>query len=142
MEVIYFVVTYYAGKEIIRGQRSLSCRGRSEIYILSVDSLHQRDFVTHTAPSFLKRQVGVYCSLSQLLEHGFYHADPHPGNLLRTSDGKLAYLGMLMVEPLSTIGGMGCNMCVWVGVGFNPGTFMMYYNIALLMLIAAYSFVY
>lgn len=38
-------------------------------------------------------QVGVYCSLSQLLEYGFYHADPHPGNLLRTVDGKLAYLG-------------------------------------------------
>ncbi|KZV43068.1 hypothetical protein F511_04460 [Dorcoceras hygrometricum] len=38
-------------------------------------------------------EVGVYCSFNQLLEFGFYHADPHPGNLLRTDDGKLAYLG-------------------------------------------------
>lgn len=42
-------------------------------------------------------EVGVYCSLSQLLEYGFYHADPHPGNLLRTSDGKLAYLDFGMM---------------------------------------------
>ncbi|XP_068637137.1 uncharacterized aarF domain-containing protein kinase At1g71810, chloroplastic isoform X2 [Aristolochia californica] len=42
-------------------------------------------------------EVGVYCSLSQLLEYGFYHADPHPGNLLRTTDGKLAYLDFGMM---------------------------------------------
>ncbi|KAG9451203.1 hypothetical protein H6P81_011168 [Aristolochia fimbriata] len=42
-------------------------------------------------------EVGVYCSLSQLLEYGFYHADPHPGNLLRTNDGKLAYLDFGMM---------------------------------------------
>ncbi|XP_010261107.1 PREDICTED: uncharacterized aarF domain-containing protein kinase At1g71810, chloroplastic isoform X2 [Nelumbo nucifera] len=42
-------------------------------------------------------EVGVYCSFNQLLEYGFYHADPHPGNLLRTFDGKLAYLDFGMV---------------------------------------------
>ncbi|KAJ3705693.1 hypothetical protein LUZ61_009398 [Rhynchospora tenuis] len=42
-------------------------------------------------------EVGVYCSLSQLLDYGFYHADPHPGNLLVSSDGKLAYLDFGMM---------------------------------------------
>ncbi|KAG8369252.1 hypothetical protein BUALT_Bualt15G0132200 [Buddleja alternifolia] len=42
-------------------------------------------------------EVGVYCSFNQLLEFGFYHADPHPGNLFRTYDGKLAYLDFGMM---------------------------------------------
>ncbi|KAK7380575.1 hypothetical protein VNO78_33089 [Psophocarpus tetragonolobus] len=42
-------------------------------------------------------EVGVYCSFNQLLECGFYHADPHPGNLLRTYEGKLAYLDFGMM---------------------------------------------
>ncbi|XP_031389878.1 uncharacterized aarF domain-containing protein kinase At1g71810, chloroplastic [Punica granatum] len=42
-------------------------------------------------------EVGVYCSFNQLLERGFYHADPHPGNLLRTYDGKLAYIDFGMM---------------------------------------------
>jgi len=51
--------------------------------------------------------VGVQCSLRQLLEHGFFHADPHPGNLLATPDGKLAYLdfGMMSnIEPYQRYG--------------------------------------
>ncbi|MBD2578519.1 AarF/ABC1/UbiB kinase family protein [Oscillatoria sp. FACHB-1406] len=43
-------------------------------------------------------EVGVECSLRQLLEHGFFHADPHPGNLLATPDGKLAYLDFGMMS--------------------------------------------
>lgn len=27
-----------------------------------------------------------------MLEEGYYHSDPHPGNLLRTVDGDLAYI--------------------------------------------------
>jgi predicted unusual protein kinase regulating ubiquinone biosynthesis (AarF/ABC1/UbiB family) len=45
-------------------------------------------------------EVGVECSLRQLLEHGFFHADPHPGNLLATPDGKLAYLDFGMMSNI------------------------------------------
>jgi thiamine kinase-like enzyme len=31
--------------------------------------------------------------LTMLLEMGILHCDPHPGNLLRTPDGKLCILG-------------------------------------------------
>ncbi|MFN7515156.1 MAG: ABC1 kinase family protein [Dolichospermum sp.] len=45
-------------------------------------------------------EIGVQCSLRQLLEHGFFHADPHPGNLLATMDGKLAYLDFGMMSEV------------------------------------------
>lgn len=45
--------------------------------------------------------VGVNCSLQQLLEHGFFHADPHPGNLLALPDGRLAYLDFGMMSEVS-----------------------------------------
>ncbi|NET83844.1 MAG: AarF/ABC1/UbiB kinase family protein [Moorea sp. SIO1F2] len=47
-------------------------------------------------------EVGVNCSLRQLLEYGFFHADPHPGNLLATSDGKLAYIDFGMMSQVKT----------------------------------------
>lgn len=45
-------------------------------------------------------EVGVQCSLQQLLEHGFFHADPHPGNLLAMEDGRLAYLDFGMMSQI------------------------------------------
>ncbi|KAI0513526.1 hypothetical protein KFK09_009551 [Dendrobium nobile] len=45
--------------------------------------------------------IGIQCSLRQLLEYGYFHADPHPGNLLATPEGKLAFLdfGMMSETP-------------------------------------------
>lgn len=38
--------------------------------------------------------------LDQILVDGFFHADPHPGNLLITSDGRLALLDLGMVSRI------------------------------------------
>ena len=45
-------------------------------------------------------EIGVECSLRQLLEHGFFHADPHPGNLLAMDNDKLAYLDFGMMSRI------------------------------------------
>merc|ERR1719408_576328 len=43
--------------------------------------------------------LGVVTYLTQLLETGFFHADPHPGNMLRTPEGQLVILDFgLMTE--------------------------------------------
>jgi aarF domain-containing kinase len=40
----------------------------------------------------------VQCSLRQILENGFFHADPHAGNLLACADGRLCYLDFGMMS--------------------------------------------
>jgi len=40
--------------------------------------------------------------LDQILVDGFFHADPHPGNLLVTEDGRLALLDLGMVARLDS----------------------------------------
>ncbi|CAB4296517.1 unnamed protein product [Prunus armeniaca] len=43
---------------------------------------------------------GLYCSLRQLLEVGFFHADPHPGNLVATNSGALVYFDFGMMGEI------------------------------------------
>ena len=45
-------------------------------------------------------QIGVTTGLQQLLEHGFFHADPHPGNLFAMADGRMAYIDFGMMDQL------------------------------------------
>jgi len=46
-------------------------------------------------------RIGVTSGLRQLLEYGFFHADPHPGNLFATLDGRMAYIDFGMMDQLS-----------------------------------------
>ena len=39
--------------------------------------------------------------LDQILIDGFFHADPHPGNVLLTDDGRLALIDMGMVARVA-----------------------------------------
>lgn len=45
-------------------------------------------------------QIGVISGLRQLLEFGFFHADPHPGNLFALPDGRMAYIDFGMMDQL------------------------------------------
>ena len=45
-------------------------------------------------------RIGVTTGLQQLLEFGFFHADPHPGNLFALEDGRMAYIDFGMMDQL------------------------------------------
>lgn len=48
-------------------------------------------------------EVGVTAGMQQLLEHGFFHADPHPGNLFAMPDGRMAYIDFGMMDQLNEV---------------------------------------
>jgi predicted unusual protein kinase regulating ubiquinone biosynthesis (AarF/ABC1/UbiB family) len=54
--------------------------------------------------------TGIQCSLRQLLEFGYFHADPHPGNLLATPDGRLAFLDFGMMSETPEYVGLHTNL--------------------------------
>uniref|UniRef100_A0A804HVS2 Protein kinase domain-containing protein n=1 Tax=Musa acuminata subsp. malaccensis TaxID=214687 RepID=A0A804HVS2_MUSAM len=68
-----------------------------------IDGIKLTDARRISEASLNKKQLinqGLYCSLRQLLEEGFFHADPHPGNLVATDDGSLAYFDFGMMGDI------------------------------------------
>lgn len=49
-------------------------------------------------PEYANRGADIY--LKMIFEHGFYHADPHPGNLILMPDGAIGLLDFGMVGRL------------------------------------------
>jgi predicted unusual protein kinase regulating ubiquinone biosynthesis (AarF/ABC1/UbiB family) len=48
-------------------------------------------------------QIGICCYLKQLLEDGFFHADPHPGNLAVTEAGDLIFYDYGMMAEVMAL---------------------------------------
>lgn len=49
----------------------------------------------HPYPGVVVEAVtGLDLYMKQIFEHGFFHADPHPGNILLTDGGKLAFIDL------------------------------------------------
>jgi predicted unusual protein kinase regulating ubiquinone biosynthesis (AarF/ABC1/UbiB family) len=80
----------------------------SSAHVLTMEWVNGRRLIDETAT--VRREdiplikLGILCSLMQLMESGFLHADPHTGNLLVTEDGsRLVYLdyGLMSEVPQS-----------------------------------------
>ncbi|MFE1743842.1 ABC1 kinase family protein [Coleofasciculus sp. H7-2] len=48
-------------------------------------------------------QLGICCYLKQLLQDGFFQADPHPGNMAVSQDGSLIFYDFGMMAELKSI---------------------------------------
>ncbi|HET9528714.1 MAG TPA: AarF/ABC1/UbiB kinase family protein [Blastocatellia bacterium] len=64
--------------------------------ITDTESISAAGYNPHEVVKLLARTY-----LKQLLEDGFFHADPHPGNLRLMEDGRLAFFDFGMVGRLS-----------------------------------------
>ncbi|KAK1549421.1 hypothetical protein Q3G72_001868 [Acer saccharum] len=68
-----------------------------------IDGIKLTDEIALKRASLNRRELidkGLYCSLRQLLDVGFFHADPHPGNLVAIDDGSLAYFDFGMMGDI------------------------------------------
>ena len=66
------------------------------IHGIKISDKEQLEAAAIDIPSLLRR--GVRTNLRQLLDNGFFHADPHPGNLLvRPEDGTLVFIDFGMM---------------------------------------------
>jgi ubiquinone biosynthesis protein len=65
----------------------------------SIDSLGPLGRIDLDCEGLADQLIGAY--LEQVLVHGFFHADPHPGNVLLTPDQRLFLIDVGMVARLS-----------------------------------------
>ena len=82
--------------EAYSSNRILTTSLEAGIKISDVEAMKQAGISPETVAS---RALDAYCQM--LFQHGVYHADPHPGNLLVRDDGTLVFLDFGAVGHLS-----------------------------------------
>ncbi|MFZ1946301.1 MAG: AarF/ABC1/UbiB kinase family protein [bacterium] len=78
------------------GSRILTTELIEGIKISEVDKLRQAG---HDLPGLAR--AGARAVLKQVFEYGFFHADPHPGNLFVTEDGRIGVVDFGIVGRLT-----------------------------------------
>ncbi len=59
-------------------------------------------------------ELGVGCYFRQIFELGFYHADPHAGNLFALRDGRIAFVDFgRTATRLARRTAAPCSTCCW-----------------------------
>lgn len=69
-----------------------------------IKGIELTDLIQNDYPEINKKKIadyGVKSYFKQILIDGFFHADPHPGNLIVTEDKKLCYIDMGMMGILN-----------------------------------------
>ena len=75
--------------------------------VLTMQRIKGNDLRVASSDGTSKEQLSTIAStgadlyLQMIFKHGFYHADPHPGNILLTEDGKIGLLDFGMVGRIS-----------------------------------------
>ncbi len=59
--------------------------------------------------------------LSMVFVSGFFHADPHPGNVFVERDGRVAFVDFGMVGSMTTTTGRGLGMLLLAVISADPG---------------------
>ena len=77
-----------------------------------IDGVKLDDFETIEARGWNRRKIsrlGTRAFLTQVMMHGFFQADPHPGNIMVLSEDKIAFIdfgaiGLLTERRLTSLG--------------------------------------
>ncbi|MBW6494032.1 MAG: ubiquinone biosynthesis protein UbiB [Burkholderiaceae bacterium] len=69
-----------------------------------IEGIHGRDLYAVESAGLDRKQLarrGAQAVLKMILEDGFFHADPHPGNVIYVPDNRIAFIDFGMVGRLS-----------------------------------------